>query len=265
MSELALVPEPAREGPRLPARAIQASFGRLFLLQALWNYERMQGIGFCHALAPGVRALSPDDATAARTLVPQAGFFNTHPVMASVAVGVMLDQYERRARGEKALDDAGLVRVKQALGSSLAAMGDPLFWNAVRPVVAVAAVYVWRDDRAAVGVLVFLLGYNLVAVGYRIRGLLEGYKRGLAYVAQLGARLGRLTDSVRLLGVVLTALLTSTVLVPPGATSPRQVLAGAVGLVLGALAFGTFRLGPAEWGVALLLGVLAWVTIGPGF
>ena len=40
--------------------------GRLFLLQALWNYERMQGLGFAWALEPAVRRVSPDDASAAR-------------------------------------------------------------------------------------------------------------------------------------------------------------------------------------------------------
>lgn len=255
----------AGEPRRLPARVLVSSFGRLFLLQALWNYERMQGIGFCHAIAPPVRALSPDDATAARALVPHAGFFNTHPVMASVAVGVVTDQLEKRARGEQALDDAGLLRIKQALGSSLAAMGDPLFWDAVRPLVALSAVYAWRDDRAAVGTIVFLAGYNLIAIGYRIRGFTEGYRRGLAYVAHLGTRLARLTSVIRLFGVVLAALVVSTVLVPPGGAVPRQVLAGAIGLALGGIAFGAARLGPAEWGLGLVLAVLAWVTVGPGF
>jgi len=43
------------------------------------------------------------------------------------------------------------------------------------------------------------------------------------------------------------------------------VLAGGVGLLLGGLLFGIGRLGPGEWGLVLVLSVLAWVTIGPGF
>ena len=104
----------------------------------------------------------------------------------------------------------------------------------------------------------------MVAIGYRIRGLFEGYRRGLAYVANLPRRLARLTEVLRLLGVVLSALVVSTILIPVEPAAPRQVLAGALGLALGALAFGRARLGPAEWGVALSLTVLAWVTIGPG-
>jgi PTS system mannose-specific IID component len=230
----------------------------------VWNYERMQGIGFAYALAPVVRSLSKNDEEAAKALVPQTGFFNTHPVMASVAVGVVADQLERRANGESALDDAGLLRVKHALGSSLAAMGDPLFWNAVRPLVALSAIYAWREEGAWFGVLLFLAGYNLFAIGFRLRGLLEGWRRGLAYVAQLGRRVGRLTEIVRLFGLVLSALVVSTVLIPPDGASPKRVLAGALGLVLGALGFGAARLGPAEWGLVLALSVLAWVTIGPG-
>ncbi len=249
---------------RVPSAALGTAFARLFLLQATWNYERMQGLGLAHALAPVARALAKDDAEAAQALVPHAGYFNTHPVMASVAVGVVAGEMEKRAAGEPALDDAGLARAKQALGASLAAAGDPLFWSVLRPMVALAAVYAWREERSPLGLFTFLAGSNVVAIGYRIRGLFEGYRRGLAYVANLPRRLARLTDALRLIGVVLAALVVSTILIPVEPAAPRQVLAGAVGLALGALAFGRARLGPAEWGVALSLTVLAWVTIGPG-
>jgi PTS system mannose-specific IID component len=257
-------PVPPARARLVPSSALGAAFARLFLLQATWNYERMQGIGLAHALEPVARALAKDEAEAARALVPHVGYFNTHPVMASVAVGVIAGEMEKRAAGEPALDDAALARAKQALGASLAAAGDPLFWNALRPLVALAAVYAWREERSPAGLITVLAGYNVVAVGYRIRGLFEGYRRGLAYVANLPRRLARLGDVLRLLGVVLGALVVSTILIPSGTPAPRQVLAGAVGLALGALAFGRARLGPAEWGVALSLTVLAWVTIGPG-
>jgi PTS system mannose-specific IID component len=249
----------------VPSRVLGASLARLFLLQATWNYERMQGLGLAWALAPVARALARDDAEAARALVPHTAYFNTHPVMASVAVGVVAGEMERRAAGEPALDEAGLARAKQALGSSLAAAGDPLFWNTLRPMLALAAAASWRDDRSPLGILTFLVGYNVVAIGYRIRGLFEGFRRGLAYVAQLPRRLARLTAALRLLGVVLSALVVSSVLIPGGAAAPRQVLAGVLGLAFGALAFGRARLGSAEWGLALALSVLAWVTLGPGF
>ena len=265
MSELAPAVPPAPRRRLVSSQVLGASFSRLFLLQATWNYERMQGLGLAWALAPVARALAKDDAEAARALVPHTGFFNTHPVMAAVAVGVVAGEMEKRAAGEPALDDAALARAKLALGASLAAAGDPLFWNALRPLVALAAAAVWRADRSPVGIVTFLAGYNVIAIGYRIRGLFEGYRRGLAYVAQLPRRLARLTESIRLLGVVLAALVVATILIPEGDATPRRMLAGAIGLVLGALAFGRARLGPAEWGIALTLFVLAWVTISPGF
>jgi mannose/fructose/N-acetylgalactosamine-specific phosphotransferase system component IID len=261
----AALPATSAPAPRLlPARTLLAMSARLLLLQAVWNYERMQGIGFAWALAPAVRKLAKDDAEAARALAPQAGYFNTHPVMAGVAVGVVADQLERRARGEAALDDAGITRVKQALGSSLAAMGDPLFWSAVRPLLALAAVYGWRDDRSWLGALTIVAGYNAFALGYRVRGLFEGYARGLAYVAQLSRRLGGMTSGLRLLAGVLSALVISTVLVPASGGNPRQALTAVIGVGLGLLFFGAARLGPGEWGLALVLAVLAWATLGSG-
>ncbi len=243
---------PAADAVRAPkglsAGTLLEMFLRLFTLQAVWNYERMQGIGFAYALAPAAAALAQDDAEAARTLVPQAGYFNTHPVMAAVAVGVVADQLERRARGEAALDDAG----------------DPLFWNAVRPLLALTAVYGWRDDRSWFGVFTILAGYNTFAIGYRLRGLLEGYRRGLSYVAQLAQRLGPMTAGLRVLAGVVAALVVYTILVPTGGAQMSQVMLGALGVALGILFFGVARLGPGEWGIALVLAVLCWATIGSG-
>ncbi|MEP7028821.1 MAG: PTS system mannose/fructose/sorbose family transporter subunit IID [Candidatus Eisenbacteria bacterium] len=261
-------PAPPAEPP--PPRLLGPStlfgmFGRLLLLQALWNYERMQGIGFAHALSPATRKLAKDDAEAARALVPHAGFFNTHPVMAGVALGVVADQLERRARGEAGLDDAGVTRVKQALGSSLAAMGDPLFWNAVRPLLALTAIYGWRDDRSWIGAVTIVAGYNVFALGYRMRGLFQGYARGLAYVAQLARRLAPMTAGVRTLAAVVSALVLATVLLPPGGAPSRQAWIALGGAALGFVGFGIARLGPGEWGLLLVLTVLAWATLGPGF
>jgi len=259
-------PVVAPPAPRLlPARTLWAMFGRLMLLQAVWNYERMQGIGFAHALSPAVRKLAKDDAEAARSLVPQAGYFNTHPVMAAVAVGVVADQLERRARGETALDDAGILRVKQALGSSLAAIGDPLFWNAVRPLLALTAVYGWRDDRSWLGALTIVAGYNAFALGYRLRGLFQGYARGLSYVAQLARRLGPMTSGLRTIAGVIAALVVSTVLLPTGGGTATQAILGMAGVALGLMFFGAARLGPGEWGLGIVLIVLAWATLAPGF
>jgi len=260
-AEAAVVPTVSR---LLPARTLWAMFGRLMLLQAVWNYERMQGIGFAHALSPAVRKLAKDEAEAARSLVPQAGYFNTHPVMAAVAVGVVADQLERRARGETALDDAGILRVKQALGSSLAAIGDPLFWNAVRPLLALTAVYGWRDDRSWLGALTIVAGYNVFALGYRLRGLFQGYARGLSYVAQLARRLGPMTAGLRTVAGVIAALVVSTVLLPSGGGSAAQAILGAAGAALGLMFFGAARLGPGEWGLGIVLIVLAWATLAPG-
>jgi hypothetical protein len=67
-----------------------------------------------------------------------------------------------------------------------------------------------------------------------------------------------------MLACVVAALVTATILVPTGGATPPQVLLGALGIALGVLFFGTARLGPGEWGIALVLSVLAWATIGPG-
>jgi hypothetical protein len=74
-----------------------------------------------------------------------------------------------------------------------------------------------------------------------------------------------MTGALRTLAAVMAALVVATILVPTGGAQPSQVLLGAGGIALGILFFGIARLGPGEWGVTLVLVVLAWATMpGPG-
>ena len=60
---------------------------RASLLQATWNYERQQGIGWAHALDPALRRLIPDAVAHRERLAAHTAYFNTQPTFASLALG----------------------------------------------------------------------------------------------------------------------------------------------------------------------------------
>src|SRR5580765_8468445 len=89
---------------------------RAELLQATWNYERQQGVGWAWALEPVLRRLYPSAPERARRLAEHTAYFNTQPTLASLALGAVAKLEEQRALGGGP-DASSLARIKAVLGS----------------------------------------------------------------------------------------------------------------------------------------------------
>src|SRR5205814_9869611 len=87
---------------------------RASLLQATWNYERQQGVGWAWALEPALKRIEPDPARRAARLAEHTAFFNTQPTMASLALGAVASLEERRAE-TGAPDSEAIARIKSVL------------------------------------------------------------------------------------------------------------------------------------------------------
>ena len=93
-----------------------------FLIQANYNYERLQATGFAHTMSPIIRRLyhTPEDITAA--LKRHLTFFNTEPGWGSIVPGVVIAMEEQRANGAD-IDDDTINSVKTGLMGPLAGIG----------------------------------------------------------------------------------------------------------------------------------------------
>lgn len=251
---LRLAPPPvAREvtGSTLLAIGLRAN-----LLQAAWNFERQQGIGWAFAIAPALRQLYPARDARLAKLAEHTAYFNTQPTLASLALGAAVRAEEEQvARGQA--DPASMARLKAALGSTLAAMGDRLFWFSLRPFAAAAGVLlaIVHPDQPW-GALALWLIYALPHLGLRFAGVAWGYQAGPAVLT--GPFRNRLENAVRwlaVLGCVLLGVAFATALAPAGEPRPIAVqcaLAG--GLGLGLVTAQRARPSPTRW--ALALGIL---------
>src|SRR5437867_1099473 len=175
--------------------AVRTSF-----LQATFNYERQQGIGWAWALKPALDRYYPDAALRRQRLAEHTAYFNTQPTLAWLALGAVARLEERRAGGEGP-DAEGVARVKSVLGSSAAALGDPLFWFTLRPFAATLGVALVPLGLPAAALALWLC-YNIVHLGLRLLGVGWGYRRGPAVLGEpLRGRLTRLTQVLGLLGL----------------------------------------------------------------
>ncbi len=225
---------------------------RAALLQATWNYERQQGIGWAYAIAPALKALYPDKAERAARLAEHTAYFNTQPTLASVALGAVARLEEERSLGRET-DPGTIARVKSVLGSSLAALGDRLFWFTLRPFAACIGI-VLTLLGSVWGALAMWLIYNALHLSVRLLGVRWGYNAGPAVASgPLRSRLESVVGFCGRGGALVCGVIMASLMVPGGnPSSPGFQLLLAAGLALGLMVAPRARPSPTEW--ALLVG-----------
>ena len=163
---------------------------RLFALQAAWNYERMQGVGFGYAAEPALRRqYGGDEARFREALARHTRFFNSHPYFAGLAVGAALRAERDGERPER------IERLRSALCSPLGSLGDRLIWAGWLPACASIGIALYVFGARAWSVLAFLVLYNVVHVACRVWTLRAGWREGMMVASALGAPVLRAAGS----------------------------------------------------------------------
>lgn len=161
-------------------------FFRSFYIQSTWNAERLLGLGFCFCLIPVARRLFHSESDVIDFLNRHLSFFNSHPYMATYALGAVAN-IEQQAILKEWKDKRPITVLKERTVGPLGAIGDTLFWQIFRPafgVLAIALLFllgIW-------GSFIYLILYNIPHLYVRIRGLLAGYTKGFDIVRDLSLR-----------------------------------------------------------------------------
>lgn len=239
---------------------------RANLLQATWNFERQQGIGWAYALQPVLDALYPDAATRRARLAEHTAYFNTQPTLASLALGAVAKLEEQRADGTGP-DAASMGRVKAVLGSTLAALGDRLFWFSLRPFATALGVFVaLARPNSPVAAIVLWCAYAIPHLALRFTGVRIGYERGAGVLGgTLRERFETVVTLLAYAGCITLGVATAVALAPGGEPRPiavQSALAG--GLGIGLLSAQRARPSPTQWALGIgVLGIIAaWQRLG---
>jgi PTS system mannose-specific IID component len=239
------------------------TFMRLFTVQGSWNYDRMIGIGAGVAEEPLLRDLARTDGDAVyRAAVGRgAGFFNSHPYLAGLAVGATA-----RAELEHVAPEQ-IDRLRSALCGPLGSLGDRLVWAGWLPFVsalAVAAAVLGAGPLAVVG---FLVVYNAGHMALRWWALRAGWDHGMRVAAALHApalqRAARFTAPAMAFAAGLALPAAAAALASGESTWERATVIGAAIVGLSLLtwlrtALDGARLGLAVTVLALVVGGVLW-------
>jgi len=243
----------------IPNMLINIFFRSLFIHSSL-NYPRMQNLGFCYAVIPVLKFLKLDRAQEAEFLKRHLQLFNSHPYFSGAIIASVVRE-ELHSQGE---DAESVVRLKNTFMAPYAALGDPLFSGALKPLCSTVSVLL-----AFMGFLftplVYLFLFTPLHLWIRIKAFLEGYREGNAAFRYISAlNLPRLTGMIRLFGFVAAGFLAAFVLFSFGneweTGFPGHIALSAAGLLFILGCYGLIKAGISQ--TVLLYSSVALILFG---
>lgn len=179
---------------------------RSFFIQATWNSERMQSLGYCFCLVPFAKKLLRSNSERIDFLTKSLEFFNTHPYMANWILGAAMKIQEQERESPRS-DSKQIDRFKKRMSESLGAIGDQMFWCLIKPISAMLGV-LFALYLGLVGLTVFFVCYNFPHVFVRIKGLVQGYREGFRITEMVSmSRYKPLIDRLNKVGGILVGVL----------------------------------------------------------
>ncbi|MBI5574025.1 MAG: PTS system mannose/fructose/sorbose family transporter subunit IID [Elusimicrobia bacterium] len=190
------------------------TFFRSFLFQAVWNFERMQNVGFLYSIMPCLKEIyGTDENRLKNAAMRHFDFFNTHPYIANAIIAITLI-----LENEKTVDDETksqqIKSLKLHIGGPIAAIGDTFFWARLRPLCGLlAAGYVFLQCKTLKQVqgftschflvpLAFIFLYNIPHVFFRFFGFWLGLKCKTDVVKIISnVRLQKISEIIRIIGI----------------------------------------------------------------
>ncbi len=167
---------------------------RSMLLQAGFNYERMQSVGFLQAQMECLQKIYKDDKQGlSAAMTDNLEFINTHPNLVGFLMGLLVSL-------EEAKEDRSTIKgLKVALFGPIAGIGDAIFWFTLLPIV-VGITSSMAMSGSILGPILFFAVYLTIFL-LRIPLTHAGYNLGLKAVGMLREYAGIISKAASVLGI----------------------------------------------------------------
>lgn len=191
----------------IPRRVMWKVFLRSQMLQASWNYERMQSMGYAYILEPALDHLFTDTDERLKRKLRHLEFYNTNPFVSNVVTGINVALEERLQATRDESYDRLVTSIKLGMMGPLAGIGDSIYWGTLRPLLAsVSATFALRGS--VLGPLLFFFSWNAIRLS-SLGGLLwYGYWLGTRIVDIIATGvLRQVTEIATIVGLVVMGAL----------------------------------------------------------
>ncbi|MFZ7158016.1 PTS N-acetylgalactosamine transporter subunit IID [Avibacterium gallinarum] len=190
-------------GTELTKSDINTMAWRSLLLQASFNYERMQAAGWLYGISPALRKIHTNKADLSKAMKGHLGFFNTHPFLVTFVMGIVLAM-ERSKQEVNAIQST-----KIAVGAPLGGIGDALFWFTLLPICGGIGASLALQG-SILGAIFFFVVFNIVHFGLRFGLAHYAYKMGVAAIPTIKANTKKVSHAASMIGMTVIGALVAT-------------------------------------------------------
>jgi PTS system N-acetylgalactosamine-specific IID component len=176
---------------------------RSLLLQASFNYERMQACGWLYGMIPALEKIHQDKKDLASSMKMHMEFFNTHPFLVTFIMGIVTAMEENKEEQET------IRGIKVATMGPLGGIGDAMFWLTALPITAGIGASLGMEGNI-MGPIIFLVLFNIIHFGLRFGLMSYGYNTGVKAVHSLKENTKYVSRAANIVGLtVIGALIAS--------------------------------------------------------
>lgn len=190
-------------GAELTRQDINRFAWRSLLLQASFNYERMQASGWLYGLLPALQKIHTNPRDLSRAMKGHMGFFNTHPFLVTFVMGIVLAM-ERSKQNVNSIQST-----KIAVGAPLGGVGDAMFWLTLLPICGGIGADLALQG-SIMGAVFFFLLFNVVHFGLRFGLAHYAYRMGVTAIPLIKANTRKVGHAASIVGMTVIGALVAT-------------------------------------------------------
>ncbi|AYV23812.1 PTS N-acetylgalactosamine transporter subunit IID [Vibrio mediterranei] len=190
-------------GTELTKADINKMAWRSLLLQASFNYERMQASGWLYGLLPALKKIHTNKADLSKAMQGHMGFFNTHPFLVTFVMGIVLAM-ERSKQNINSIQST-----KIAVGAPMGGIGDAMFWLTLLPICGGIGADLALQG-SIMGAVFFIVLFNAVHFGLRFGLAHYAYRMGVAAIPVIKANTKKVGHAASMVGMTVIGALVAT-------------------------------------------------------
>ena len=181
---------------------INELFWASFPLEASYNYEGQQAIGFAVGMWPAIKRFYKTKEEQADALQRHLALYNTTPQVSSIISGIAAAM-EKEASTNPEFDKNSINSVKVGLMGPFAGIGDSFFWGTFR-VIATGIGVSLAQEANAMAPIAFLLIYNILHILVRYYGCQFGYTFGTEMMSGIASSdtIKKLSKAATIVGLI---------------------------------------------------------------
>ena len=189
-----------KPAPRVYKSTLTKMIWRSTMLQASFNYERMQSAGWLWAMLPGLEEVHTNKQDLATSMTHNMDFINTHPFAVTFVMGIVLSM-------EQLKSDVQTIRsVRISVAAPLGGIGDALFWYTLVPITAGLTANMAIGGSIMGPILYFIILFGCeMALRYGL--MYASYNLGMKAVSMMTEYAQEFTHAASVLGVFVVGAL----------------------------------------------------------